>query len=713
MRKVLTTIFILLPLAAMAYLRLASGADLSAPLPIFHFYIVTFTTFSAGVIAIMLTITLGESARPRHVLAAVAFAAIGSIFFSHGLATPGALIDFFHPAVSWSAWLTLLAGGLIFSIGALSGNFRPLQPGGLKGIATVMATLITLYLGIAALKPEWLDRLGAQVDPWHTIAIYGVTLAAWLISSLGYLRLWITERNRVDGVLSFVALWLAIATVSMHSFPLWNLSWWLYHFLLLIGFLVTIVFLAREYESARQFNLLRYYVGISLVFTALLALIASDLFTRAAIDSLSAEISRQTRARVQALTSQVAQTLPAGIDAENAFEHYELALDRLPAFGLIIYDNQARFVYPYKELDSGQAAEVPPDSVQGYQAAMAGQVRVEVREPGMAPERYAPPENVHAVVSFAPLHDNPRLEGPPIGVLQLVEESSELTGRALQARSTSLGITALTMTILFLALLLVVRRADNILVTRTGELNKAYQNLQRSEVLRDEMTKMIVHDLKNPLSAIAASVDLLKMTAAENENPVQEEFTDLAQDASMRLTALVEDILAVNSYEAQELVLDLENILLQPLLRERLDGFRAQASSEDKALILECPSDLHASTDPVLFGRVIDNLVGNAIKYTRIGEGRIVVSATLENGKVIFHVRDNGEGIPDEYKEKIFDKFIQVPSSQRHSFRKGSGLGLTFCRMVMDLHGGEISVRDSEGGGSDFEFWIPLKAQQK
>ena len=95
---------LLFPALVLAFFALQPQADLTVSVPIFHFYIVTFTTFSAAVISILLVASLGLQAPPRHLLAAAAVAVVGSVFFSHGLATPDVLINHFHPAVEWSAW---------------------------------------------------------------------------------------------------------------------------------------------------------------------------------------------------------------------------------------------------------------------------------------------------------------------------------------------------------------------------------------------------------------------------------------------------------------------------------------------------------------------------------------------------------------------------------------------------------------------------------
>jgi signal transduction histidine kinase len=100
-------------------------------------------------------------------------------------------------------------------------------------------------------------------------------------------------------------------------------------------------------------------------------------------------------------------------------------------------------------------------------------------------------------------------------------------------------------------------------------------------------------------------------------------------------------------------------------------------------------------------------LVSNAIKYTDDG-GQIQVSAWTNDEQLFVRVRDDGEGIPDDYKQRIFEKFAQAPNAAENPNRTGTGLGLTFCERVVQLHHGRIWVEDAPGGGSDFIVRLPL-----
>jgi len=575
---ILIGLIVLLPYLVLIWYIVFPQTDVVVSLPLFHFYIVTFTTFSAAVIYILLSVALREIARPRHYLAAVAFVVMGAIFFTHGLATPGAVIGYVHPAIGWSAWLTLFSGSAIFALASLDDPDRLPFRLSVRRITQVIIAAVSLYFAVALFTPQLLNWINTNGDPWHRWLVFYASFGLWLFAAFRLGLVWWSNGSRVDGTLALVAYWLGCATISMHQFPVWQLSWWLYHFNLLVGFLVTVYVLLVEYEQAREFRLVRYYLATSLIMTALIALAASYFF---------AEFSQET---LTAVTSQAA-----------------------------------------------------PD----------------------------------------------------------------LTMAILQARTAGLLIMAVSMGVLFGILLLVINRADGIITTRTTELAVAYENLRQAESMRDDLTNMIVHDLRSPLSTIYGSLGLARHINGEELSEANTHYIDQALRASERMTGLIDDILTVSKIEAGQFEPRIEFASVTQLLSDRLGAFADQAAEENKQLMLNCPTELNVPVDYNMIGRVVDNLVSNAIKYTDDG-GQIQVSAWTNDEQLFVRVRDDGEGIPDDYKQRIFEKFAQAPNAAENPNRTGTGLGLTFCERVVQLHHGRIWVEDAPGGGSDFIVRLPL-----
>jgi signal transduction histidine kinase len=698
-------------MAVLAFFTWLPQFDQSASLPLFHFYIVTFTTFSAAVVSILLAASLGANAKPRHVLAAAAFAIMGSVFFSHGLATPNALIDHFHPAVQWSSWLTLFGGGLLFSIAALDslkGMPRWLP---VRGVINLATGLVLIYSAIAAFVPNVLTTIGSLVNPWHQYTIFIITLIFWAFATIRFLWLWRGSRSDVDAVLTFVAFWMIAATISMHRYPLWNYSWWLYHVALLVGFLITVTVLVQQYEQVRQFSLQRYFLGISLIITALLALLASALFTQFSYNTLVSEVTSSSIGVANNVANSLAHDLPDLVSPETVrslskqsglHALIESKITDLQIVDALIYDDKGVAAYASEPEWIGVNVENRSD----FEAALRGETVTEVRPPDDPPATYAPVEQVYIVETYAPIRPQGDAQAQPIGVLVLVEETPQLATTSLNARWTGLLTATVTMGLLFIALLLVVSRADRILTTRTSELATAYKNLREAESIRDDLTNMIVHDLRNPLTAISAGLDLVGRFNNETQSEARARIINNAQSASNRMMGMIEDLLTVSKIDAGQFNLQPQTTNLYELLSAATNTFAPQAAADQKMISLQCPVNLMVSLDAPLIRRVVENLIGNALKYTETGTGQIQVLVTSDDQRVTITVRDNGEGIPDAHKQRIFEKFVQLSNDAQQ--RKGAGLGLAFCKLVVQQHGGDIRVENAPQHGSDFIFRLPL-----
>jgi hypothetical protein len=417
----------------------------------------------------------------------------------------------------------------------------------------------------------------------------------------------------VDGALAFVAAWLAQASVSMHQFQLNRLSWWLYHGILLVVFLFTAYVLVAEYERARQFRVTRYYLAASLILTALLALVASHLFAEYSYRTLELELKASAARLAASAARNAAASLPPGLPLAQA--RAEL-IDRIaaePVDSLRVYDEAGAVLYP-----AGLAAPVGDLHWQDYfEAALAGETPVRIREPGDAPAGYEPSAPVHLIETYTAIPGG--ADEAPLGVLVALHEAPELSGVVLQARAAGLVVAALTMGLLFAALLLVVHRADRIITARADELQAAYLSLQQAESIRDDLAHMIVHDLRTPLSVMTASLDLIARSEGEPQSKALSRFVRTARSAGRRMTGLIDDLLNVAKMEAGELKPALAPTSLPALLADQLGDFAVQAAAENRVLEMECPPGLSAEVDAAQMGRVLANLVGNAFKYTPKG----------------------------------------------------------------------------------------------
>jgi K+-sensing histidine kinase KdpD len=233
------------------------------------------------------------------------------------------------------------------------------------------------------------------------------------------------------------------------------------------------------------------------------------------------------------------------------------------------------------------------------------------------------------------------------------------------------------------------------------------------EQTREAITETIVHDLRSPMSAIVGALDLLSdclydPTVREQDEIVIEQALLVAQRSANRVLSLTEAFLDIARLQSGRMVLDYENIDLANLISELLVEFKAMANDDSVILRSQIPADLPAVlADREKLIRILTNLVDNAIKFTPEGEYITVsVKPVTDNGVITITVEDSGPGIPAEYREKIFERFVQVPGQRPR--RRGTGLGLAFCRLAVEAHGGRIWVDDSPEGGSNFSFTLPV-----
>ncbi|MBI5565531.1 MAG: GAF domain-containing protein, partial [Chloroflexi bacterium] len=219
--------------------------------------------------------------------------------------------------------------------------------------------------------------------------------------------------------------------------------------------------------------------------------------------------------------------------------------------------------------------------------------------------------------------------------------------------------------------------------------------------LRDDLTSTMVHDLRNPLTVIQSALDLLEVDADS-----QPQVLPIMRQGLQRMLNLVTSILDVNRLESGQMPLEREPTLLTSFVDEVLAVQKVLA--DEKSVQLH--NDLNGTLPPVtidteLIGRVLQNLIGNAIKFTPAG-GAVHVSAhqdAVDVRRVVVSVSDTGPGLPADVQARLFQKFVRGAGPGR-----GSGLGLAFCRLAVEAHGGRIWADSVPGQGTAFNFTLPV-----
>lgn len=251
------------------------------------------------------------------------------------------------------------------------------------------------------------------------------------------------------------------------------------------------------------------------------------------------------------------------------------------------------------------------------------------------------------------------------------------------------------------------------LIVRLSSISTDHEKLAELVQLRQETMRFIVHDLRNPLNLV---IFALQMIEFEVENSMPDEsrqkvtqYRSMAQGAVQRMLALVDAMLEVEKLEDGGLGLELEEVDLLKLAEETVENLQPMASTYYTNLTMRTPDE---GIPPIVVDkhrveRVITNLVDNALKFTPAG-GTVTVIMTREGDHVRVGINDTGPGIPQEKRDRVFDRFARIGEGGERP--KGFGLGLAFCRSAVLAHGGEIFIEDGEGGvGSQFVFTLPYQ----
>jgi signal transduction histidine kinase len=225
-------------------------------------------------------------------------------------------------------------------------------------------------------------------------------------------------------------------------------------------------------------------------------------------------------------------------------------------------------------------------------------------------------------------------------------------------------------------------------------------DLERTQTMKDDLVSLLVHDMRSPLSAAIAYLQLIQ----EEMGPSAPLAPDVEQalQSNLRLVEILEEALRVRLLEDGALQIHRAPVDLKQVLGETLVAFGAMARLRQVSLEGRYEGEPISSLDRKLVQRSVENLLSNAIKYTPAA-GRVTVDVRNSGDQVDIEICDTGPGIPDQYKKSLFEKFGSVEAATGAT-RKGFGLGLYLVKLVAAAHGGTATVADGPGGGALFRM---------
>jgi signal transduction histidine kinase len=239
-----------------------------------------------------------------------------------------------------------------------------------------------------------------------------------------------------------------------------------------------------------------------------------------------------------------------------------------------------------------------------------------------------------------------------------------------------------------------------------------YTDEYRLDVLRQEFHTMVVHDLRNPITSVISGLSMLRDLLAETPVDINAlgEVVHIAENSAENMLNLVQTLLDISRLEKNMDTMDCESRPLGDTLHHATTAVLGLAMGADIAVNVRVPPDLPPVwMDDEKIHRVLVNLLDNALRYTpRHGEVQIDVNYEAGDNAVTVRIEDSGPGVPPEARNRVFEKFVQLDAQRVLRGHKGTGLGLTFCKLVIDAHQGHIWVEDSTAGGAAFCFTLPI-----
>jgi signal transduction histidine kinase len=238
------------------------------------------------------------------------------------------------------------------------------------------------------------------------------------------------------------------------------------------------------------------------------------------------------------------------------------------------------------------------------------------------------------------------------------------------------------------------------------KLEKANIGLKKLSQEKSEFVSMVAHELRLPITGIIGFAQTLHNLELSQEN--KKKYLTIIETEGKRLSKLIEDLLDISKIESGYVEIKYSLIDISQLIKEILDFIKV---TKEISIQTKIPADLSEITaDRDKLRQVLNNLISNAVKFNKPG-GEIIVSAKEKNKEIEISVKDEGPGIEKGEQDKIFNKFYISKNSEIRK-KRGSGLGLTIIKRIVEMHKGKIWVESEVGKGSVFSFSIPKKTEK-
>ena len=237
-------------------------------------------------------------------------------------------------------------------------------------------------------------------------------------------------------------------------------------------------------------------------------------------------------------------------------------------------------------------------------------------------------------------------------------------------------------------------------------LEDSYSRLKELEGMRDSLTHMIVHDMRSPLTSVNCFLEVVKMKSEGVLDAKTLGYLDKVDRQVASVVAMVNDVLDISRLEDEQMPLEQEDVIIGEILSEAREGTGLDSS---RVILRDECCDVQVRGDRKVLKRVLGNILGNALKFTPKPEP-VELYVCDADDQIIVNIQDNGPGIPEEFRTKVFEKFFQTEDGRKRK-EFTTGLGLSFCKMAIEAHGQAIAVASDPGCGSRFYFSLDKALQ--
>lgn len=387
---------------------------------------------------------------------------------------------------------------------------------------------------------------------------------------------------------------------------------------------------------------------------------------------------------------------PTTVQLDAAFRQmsHEAPVIKMKVYNL---DGVAVYSSVLKEIGENKSAN------SGYQSARGGKLFNELTHRGSMSATEGQIENVDVVSSYIPIQFD--ASGKVTAVFELYSNVTETVGRIETVTMRLLFVLLAVFLLLYLALLAIVGRADQIIVRQYERILESEEKAEAANRAKSDFLSGMSHELRTPMNAILGFAQLLQSEPKAPLAPSQQRFVHQIIKAGEHLMGLINQVLDLSRIEAGKMQLSIEPVPLQAVCDESLPLVQHLAGSMELQPIETDVGDVQVMADYGRLKQVLLNLMSNAIKYNRRG-GAVKVQAVAHDGEVQIRVSDTGEGIAAERQQELFQPFsrLGIDSSEI----EGTGIGLVLSKHIVEAMGGRIGVESTPGQGSTFWIRLPL-----